>query len=99
MQNGKIKIHWLPLAVLLLCLLLTGCGSNHSSAQPKDIMGTPTAEPSAGTTEPEVTVYVTVTGSKYHLKSCKHVSKSRIPISLEEARKKYGRCSVCRPPR
>jgi hypothetical protein len=46
----------------------------------------------------EVTVYATRTGSKYHRSDCRHLSKSKIPISLEEAAERYGPCSVCRPP-
>lgn len=45
-----------------------------------------------------VTVYRTRTGSKYHRAGCRHLSRSKFPISLEEAKKRYGPCSVCRPP-
>lgn len=51
-------------------------------------------------TEPvETTVYVTKTGSKYHRSGCQYLSKSKIPISLSEARNKYTPCSKCNPPR
>ncbi len=44
------------------------------------------------------TVYVTKTGQKYHQESCKYLSKSSIPISLNDAViKGYGPCSVCKP--
>ncbi len=47
----------------------------------------------------EVTVYITKTGSKYHRLGCKYLSKSCIPISLEDAKARgYGPCSVCGPP-
>lgn len=45
-----------------------------------------------------VTVYITRTGSKYHRAGCRYLSKSMIPISLEEAAISYGPCSVCNPP-
>ena len=45
-----------------------------------------------------VMVYVTRTGKKYHRASCSYLSKSKIPISLSEARGQYGSCSRCRPP-
>lgn len=71
-------------------------------------VSTPTPIPAAkrpargeatGATEPEEgTVYVTRTGSKYHLSSCQYLRRSRIPISLKEAKQSYGPCSVCRPP-
>jgi endonuclease YncB( thermonuclease family) len=52
-----------------------------------------------GTTEPdEETVYVTRTGAKYHRSSCQYLRRSRIPVSLKEAKQSYGPCSVCRPP-
>ena len=43
------------------------------------------------------TVYITRTGAKYHLSSCRYLRYSKIPISLEKARQSYGPCSVCRP--
>jgi endonuclease YncB( thermonuclease family) len=52
----------------------------------------PAFEPSA------LTVYVTQTGSHYHLGGCRHLSKSRIPISLDRAKAGYSPCAVCRPP-
>ena len=45
----------------------------------------------------EVTVYVTRTGKKYHRSGCRYLSRSKIPISLTEAKLRYGSCSVCRP--
>ena len=50
--------------------------------------------------EPEdITVYATRTGRKYHRGSCRYLSKSKIPIKLSEAKRRYGACSVCNPPR
>lgn len=43
-------------------------------------------------------VYVTETGSKYHSAGCRSLSKSMIPMKLNDAKKKYGTCSVCKPP-
>lgn len=55
---------------------------------------TPAALPSNATE----TVYVTRTGAKYHRDGCRHLSRSRIPMTLKEAAASYGACSVCRPP-
>lgn len=44
------------------------------------------------------TVYITKTGAKYHRDGCKYLSKSKIAISLENARSSYSPCSVCSPP-
>jgi len=48
----------------------------------------------------DVTVYITNTGKKYHTGGCRHVSKSRIPIPLADAKARgFGPCSNCSPPR
>jgi competence protein ComEC len=48
----------------------------------------------------DVIVYTTNTGSKYHNDGCRYLSKSRIPISLSDAKARgLGPCSVCNPPR
>ncbi|MFC1489813.1 DNA/RNA non-specific endonuclease [Candidatus Latescibacterota bacterium] len=47
-----------------------------------------------------ITVYVTNTGSKYHLSGCRYLSQSKISISLSNAKAQgYTPCSVCNPPR
>jgi hypothetical protein len=45
-----------------------------------------------------IIVYITASGDKYHLAGCRYLSKSKIPISLADACKKYAPCSVCKPP-
>lgn len=48
----------------------------------------------------DTTVYITQTGKKYHRDGCLSLRRSRIPVSLIEAKKKgYVPCSVCQPPR
>lgn len=50
------------------------------------------------TEEPiEVTVYVTNTGEKYHREGCQYLKKSKIPISLTDAKARYSPCSKCKP--
>lgn len=47
-----------------------------------------------------ITVYITNTGTKYHRANCRYLRKSKIPISLEEAKAEgYTPCKVCKPPR
>jgi len=47
----------------------------------------------------EVTVYITRKGKKYHKESCGALSKSKIAISLEEAKRRgYTPCKTCKPP-
>ena len=54
-------------------------------------------------TEPEPledeTVYVTRSGKKYHRGGCSSLRRSKIEISLAEAKEKYGPCGRCNPPR
>lgn len=48
----------------------------------------------------ETTVYVTSSGKKYHRSGCQFLSKSKITISLTDAKSQgYTPCSVCDPPR
>lgn len=54
------------------------------------------AEPKPDTDEESRTVYVTRTGKKYHGPNCSYLSRSKIPISLKDARQKgYTACSRC----
>jgi len=43
-------------------------------------------------------VFVTETGECYHLSGCRYLSRSKIPISLKDAKAQYRPCSVCKPP-
>lgn len=44
-------------------------------------------------------IFVTKTGTKYHLGSCKALSKSKTPINLEDAiARGYTPCELCHPP-
>jgi len=47
----------------------------------------------------ETIVYRTKNGSKYHVAGCRYLSKSKIEITLSEAKKTLEPCSVCHPPR
>lgn len=67
--------------------------------------GRPPSTPNSLTPTPErrpepqqVTVYVTRTGTKYHRAGCSYLKSSSIPMSLENARARYGPCSRCNPP-
>ncbi|MCK4850866.1 MAG: thermonuclease family protein [Phycisphaerae bacterium] len=53
------------------------------------------------TTVPGVTtVYITKSGKKYHRGTCQFLAKSKIPISLSQAKKRgFTACKVCKPGR
>lgn len=43
-------------------------------------------------------VYITNTGSKYHRSGCRHLAKSKIPISKSKAQAQgYEPCKNCKP--
>ncbi len=47
---------------------------------------------------PDATVYITATGTKYHLESCRSLKKSKTAISLTGAiAKGYVACKICHP--
>ena len=54
--------------------------------------------PAVNETSPAAAVYVTKTGKKYHRGSCSYLRRSKILISLEEAKLGYSPCSRCSPP-
>jgi len=46
----------------------------------------------------EKIVYITKTGKKYHLGSCRHLRYSKISINKENALLRgYGPCKACKP--
>jgi competence protein ComEC len=79
--------------IVLLVVVLIGTLTSVALPQAKQAPVPPVQEQTK-----EVTVYVTRTGAKYHAGSCRYLSRSKIPISLKEAKKSYTPCSVCRPP-
>lgn len=78
------------------------------STLPKEVIETSAAtqEPAVQATPTQqqeerkaVTVYITKTGTKYHSEGCSYLSKSKISISLQDAKRKgLGPCSKCNPP-
>ena len=48
----------------------------------------------------EVSVYLTKTGEKYHKEDCTFLAKSKIAISLSQAKRRgFAPCKICRPGR
>lgn len=75
---------------------------NSSTKSLRVVVRAKTAAPSSGggsdTGSGGGTVYITRTGSKYHLGGCRYLSRSKIPIAKTDARARgYTACSVCRP--
>lgn len=64
-----------------------------SPAAPAPVVASPSAN------NGKVTVYVTNNGDKYHRDGCRSLAKSKIPISLADAKAAgYTPCKVCKPP-
>jgi hypothetical protein len=71
-------------------LLLMGAAAFTPALSPAQQKQTPTKEQ---------IVYITDTGKKYHTATCRSLAKSKIPISLKDAKAQgYTPCSVCKPP-
>jgi endonuclease YncB( thermonuclease family) len=65
--------------------------------QHTDAVSRTSAEGTEQNADPEQTVYVTRTGTKYHRAGCRSLARSQIPIALKNVGH-YGPCSICRPP-
>jgi len=72
------------------------------AGQKQDTTAPPTQPPTVKE-EPkdaDITVYITKTGTKYHRADCEWVARSKIPISLKDAKSKgYEPCGACDPPK
>ena len=79
----------------VVCALLMGLSPCNSQAVFTN--NSPTVDPKPD--QNKTTVYVTKTGDKYHSAGCSCLKKSKIPMSLEDAKKKYSACSKCNPPK
>lgn len=55
------------------------------------------AQPERNDNADDAVVCVTRTGDKYHLCSCRYLSKSSYELNLSDAQKRYDACSVCKP--
>ncbi|MFL0267971.1 ComEC/Rec2 family competence protein [Candidatus Clostridium radicumherbarum] len=79
---------------------ITSSSTSNSSNNQTSVVVKPTPAPTpAPSQNKSVTVYITNSGKKYHVAGCRYLSKSQIPISLDDAKAGgYGPCSVCHPP-
>lgn len=76
------------MAVFGLALLACACASGRGTV------------PSTSPMPAETIVYRTDTGTKYHVSTCSYLSKSKIAISLKDAKARgLTPCSKCNPPR
>jgi hypothetical protein len=83
------QLRWI---VVTLAFALSVGGSGQTSFRWLTVSAQEKVDPAT------ITVYVTRTGGKYHRDGCRYLRRSRIPMSLREAARRFGPCSVCRPP-
>jgi hypothetical protein len=94
------------LCVFLLTLITVFSGCNKDSGTQSTQSTTPQSQPqtvtpaNGGDSQPQtITVHITRTGKKYHRAGCQYLSRSDIPIDLNDAKAKgYTPCSRCNPP-
>lgn len=82
------------LLFIALVVLALACGSQTSH---QAVSG---HEPVPRTQSNELTVYITDTGKRYHVSTCRYLASSKHSISLGNAKRRgYTPCKVCQPPR
>lgn len=60
--------------------------------------GMTTSDPTTSSSGGSSKVFVTATGECYHVRGCRYLAKSCIPISLKDAKAGYRPCGVYKPP-
>lgn len=74
-------------------------GAAQQATVPPAQAATQAAKSEATKDNGDITVYITLTGKKYHSPGCRSLAKSSIPIKLRDAvARGYGPCSLCNPP-
>lgn len=104
------KLIWPAVAIICALIVATGVYLGLRDSQPQPTTQTYAENSSSNYTASEgkvstdtdksnPIVYVTRTGECYHRGSCGYLRKSKTPMKLSEARKRYRPCSKCGPPR
>jgi len=99
--TGDIMKKILMLLLIIVILMLVSCASDivRSGGVVEHSTPEPTADVDEAYDADEIIVYITKSGTKYHREDCCHLKKSKIPISLEQAKERgLEPCSVCNPP-
>ena len=96
--------------ILALLAITVACGSRPArqlaqrGQTPREVQTageaqTPHDDQTAQTDNDELTVYITDTGQRYHLSTCRSLRLSKHAISLGEAKRRgYTPCKICQPP-
>lgn len=102
--NNNSKKYIIALATVISVLLLNALGITYLTQKQNNIpintIPAQTVEESQNNTINDIadTVYITRTGKRFHLKTCRYSQASGAkPISRNEAIKNYSPCKVCNP--
>lgn len=76
--------------VLAICVAAAFAGSLWASGEPA-----PQVIPRPS---PDGMVYLTQWGKRYHKATCGHIKSSSARMKLEEAKKRFTPCPLCKPP-
>ena len=101
MRGVKVVLIGLFLAAVMggFVLPVTGSAGSTQTAIACNTGVTAAAIGAQAATKVETIVYITKTGEKYHRGDCRYLKKSKIEITLKDAKKKgYEPCKVCKPP-
>lgn len=100
-QQGVLQVRcfWDKVPGMLVAMALqTEPGSGTSGPLQVTILISKSAEERTSVSKgSQRVVYVTRTGSRYHLKTCRHVSTGATALQLADARQRFSRCDHCRP--
>ena len=91
---------WAIIAVVCAAIIATGIyfGLRHDRSESIRSSGDSSYSGESSSSD-DVIVYVTRTGQCYHRGSCSYLRSSKIPMKLNEAKRRYRPCSRCGPPR
>lgn len=80
-------------------IISSSTSNSSSSSNTATSKPVPVPKPTTPNQNQSVTVYTTKTGTKYHVDGCSYLSKSKIQISLSDAKAQgLTPCSKCHPP-
>ena len=106
MKADRPKIVGLATAIVCVAVIAAGAHFGLKAGHASVVRSHPMSAPSqmarvsqAAPDETATTVYVTRTGACYHRGTCGYLRRSKIPMTLSEAKRQYRPCSKCNPPR
>lgn len=102
-KKGSLKIIPVILAIIVVAVIFLINNPNiiNDALEKFGLKNSITTEnpSSSNTSADDIFVYVTASGEKYHLETCRSLKSTKTKISLNNAiSQKYEPCSICNPP-